>query len=154
MSIKKIKLFTHCRDNSAVERAKTMGFAYWIAMECRVYFSFRLIDMKAWLVPAINHKQIMCFFDGYNNPIGYVTWANLTPESERRFLNEPNFLLHESEWDEGAATWIIDCCFPFGGATYAFDELKKYFREHDTTIVSWARRNSDYSVRKVVRCSV
>jgi len=154
MSNKKFKFFTCCREESSLERARIMGFACWVAMECQAYFSLRLIDVRAWLVPAINHKQVMCFFDDFDNPVGYITWANLAPDSEQRLLNDPNFLLHESEWDEGAATWIIDCCFPFGGAAYALDELKKYFKENDTDSIFWARRNIDYSVRKVVKCLV
>ncbi|MCP2052007.1 UNVERIFIED_ORG: cytolysin-activating lysine-acyltransferase [Pseudomonas fluorescens] len=154
MNNQKIKFFTHCRDGSVLEKARVMGFACGVAMECQVYFSLRLIDVRTWLMPAINHKQIMCFFDGYSNPVGYVTWANLAPDSEQRLLNDPNFLLHESEWDEGSATWIIDCCFPSGGAAYALDELKRYFRVNDTKNILWVRRNADYSVRKVVRCPV
>lgn len=153
MSSFRVKFFTQCRDNIVLENARLMGLACGIAMECKEYLSFRLIDIKAWLMPAIKHKQIMCFFDGYNNPIGYVTWANLTPDSEQRLLKDPNFLLHESEWDEGGATWIVDCCFPFGGAAFAINELKQYFRENGTANIFWARRNLDYSVRKIVKCT-
>ncbi|WP_368962880.1 toxin-activating lysine-acyltransferase [Pseudomonas marginalis] len=154
MSNKKLNFITHCRNDSFLERAGMIGTACSIAMRCQLYFSLRLIDIRAWLMPAINHKQILFFYDGCGDPVGYITWANLAPDSEQRLLNDTNFLLHESEWDEGAATWIIDCCFPFGGAAYALDALKQYFREHDTTRISWVRRNSDYSVRKVIRCSI
>lgn len=151
---KKYKIFTECKKSSIDEQAKTLGFAFWIAMQCPEYCLFRLIDLRTWLMPAIQHKQIMLFFDAFDNPIGYVTWANLAADAEDRLLNDPNFLLHECEWDEGNRTWIIDCCFPFGGAVLAMPELRGKFISQSISSVHWARRAGDYSVRKVVSCTV
>ncbi|WP_219268653.1 toxin-activating lysine-acyltransferase [Pseudomonas sp. Xaverov 259] len=146
---KKFKLFTLCRKNNLIEKARLIGFASWILMQCRRYSMLRFIDFRVWLIPAIDHKQIIFFFDDFDNPTGYVVWANLAPDSEQRLLNDSKFLLHESEWDEGSSTWIIDCCFPSGGLTYACQDLKKLFLSMNVKKVNWVRRNMDYSVKKV-----
>lgn len=151
---KKFRLFTQCRKNNLMEKAKLIGFAAWIVMQCRRYSMLRLVDFRVWVIPAIDHKQIVFFFDDYDSPVGYVIWANLAPDSERRLLEDPNFLLHESEWDEGNRTWIIDCCFPYGGLIYARQYLRDMFHGDHVRSVSWARRNSDYSVRKVSKSTI
>ncbi|WP_277588995.1 toxin-activating lysine-acyltransferase [Pseudomonas chlororaphis] len=151
---KKFKIFTLCQKGSFIDRAKLIGFAFWIAMESQAYRAFRLIDFKFWVIPAIDHKQILFFFDDFDNPIGYVIWANIAPDSEQRLLKDSSFLLHESEWDEGNRTWIIDCCFPYGSINYAVAEIRNFFKSQDIDRFFWARRNMDYSVRKVVECVV
>lgn len=147
----KYRVFTQCRKSSHDDHAKSLGFASWVVMQSRDYYSFRLVDVRAWLVPAIQHKQIVFFFDTFDTPIGYVTWANLAADAENRLLEDSEFLLHESEWDEGSRTWIIDCCFPFGDAAFAKAELRKIFISQSIDEVFWARRNLNYSVRKIVR---
>lgn len=118
-------------------------------MECKAYWGYRLIDLKLWLSPAIDHQQILFFFDSFDAPVGYITWANLAPDSADRLLKDPNFLLHESEWDEGNLTWIIDCCFPYGNIKYAIPEIRRVLSGQGIEKVSWARRDADYSVRKI-----
>ncbi|WP_338477679.1 toxin-activating lysine-acyltransferase [Pseudomonas trivialis] len=143
------KLFTQCRKNNVIEKAKFIGFASWILMQCRRYSFLRFVDFRVWLIPAIDHKQIIFFFDDYDTPVGYLVWANLAPDSEQRLLNDPKFLLHESEWDEGSSTWIIDCCFLVGGLAFARQELRKLFLTMNIKKLNWVRRNMDYSVKKV-----
>ncbi|PRW84531.1 toxin-activating lysine-acyltransferase [Pseudomonas simiae] len=146
---KRYELFTICRTASHMEKANSLGFALWVAMQSHSYYMFRLIDLRVWIEPAIHHNQIMFFFDIFDKPIGYIIWANLAPDVEKRFLNNPDFLLHESEWDEGNKTWILDCCFPFGGVRHAICKLRKKLLLQNIRRVSWVRRNPDYSIKKV-----
>jgi len=55
---KKFRLFTQCRKNNLMEKAKLIGFAAWIVMQCRRYSMLRLVDFRVWVIPAIDHKQI------------------------------------------------------------------------------------------------
>ena len=146
---KRFKLFTRCRKQSLTEKAKLIGFATWIIMQCRRYSMLRLVDFRVWVIPAIDHQQIVFFFDDYDNPAGYVIWANLAPDAEHRLLNDSSFLLHESEWDEGSATWILDCCFPYGGLSNARQALRELFSQQGISSVNWVRRNVDYSVKQI-----
>jgi cytolysin-activating lysine-acyltransferase len=52
--------------------------------------------------------QIFFFRDSIGPNNGYMTWAYLTEETERRLINDPNALLHLSEWNEGDRLWIMD----------------------------------------------
>jgi cytolysin-activating lysine-acyltransferase len=108
--------------------------------------------LRPWICRAIEHDQILLFFDKTDNPFGYITWAHLAPDTEERLLNDPNFLIHPTEWSEGGKTWIIDFCFPFGGLFEASKLAKKLLREKNIQQVFWARRNKNFTVRKVGGC--
>jgi len=148
------ELYTRCRYDHSPNRAKLIGFACLIIFMCRHYSLFQIMTLRFWIVPAIDHKQILFFFDNFDMPVGYVTWAHLAPDSELRLLQDPDFLLHTSEWNEGGRTWIVDFCFPLGGTATAIKHLKKHFRELGINKVFWGRRNRDHSVRRVGSYSV
>jgi len=146
---KNFELYTDCRSDHSPNRAKLIGFACLIIFMCRHYSLFRIMTLRLWIIPAIDHKQILFFFDNTDTPIGYVTWAHLAPDSELRLLQDPSFLIHASEWNEGGKTWIIDFCFPSGGTVDAIKHLKKHLRKQGVNKVFWGRRNRDISIRKI-----
>ena len=148
------ELYTTCRNEQSPNRAKLVGFACLIIFMSRQYSIFEIMTLRLWIVPAIDHKQILFFFDNTDTPVGYVTWAHLALDSERRLLQDPNFLLHTSEWNEGGKTWIVDFCFPLGGTSKAIKHLKMHFREQGIDNVFWGRRNRDHSVRRIGSYSV
>ncbi|WP_223464589.1 toxin-activating lysine-acyltransferase [Pseudomonas sp. GL-RE-26] len=148
------ELYTSCRYDHSPNRAKLIGFACLIILMCRHYSLFQIMTLRFWIAPAIDHKQILFFFDNFDMPVGYVTWAHLAPDSELRLLQDPDFLLHTSEWNEGGKTWIVDFCFPVGGTAIAIKHLKKHFRELGINKVFWGRRNRDHSVRRVGSYSI
>ncbi|MBT2296418.1 toxin-activating lysine-acyltransferase [Pseudomonas fluorescens] len=143
------KLYTYCRSTYSSNRAKLIGFACMIICTSSNYSLFEIMTLRFWIAPAIDHKQILFFFDRNDSPIGYVTWAHLAPDSETRLLRDPNFLLHASEWNEGGRTWIIDFCFPLGRTAEAIRPLKMHFHSLGIDRVFWGRRNSDNSIRRV-----
>lgn len=151
---KPITLYTSCRGHYSSNRAKLIGFACMIIFMCRNYSLFEIMTLRLWVAPAIDHKQILFFFDRNDTPIGYVTWAHLAPDSEGRLLQDPNFLLHASEWNEGGRTWIIDFCFPLGRIAEAIKLIKTHFHSMGINRVFWGRRNRDHSIKRVGSCSI
>jgi cytolysin-activating lysine-acyltransferase len=140
-------------DNSA-DFTRQLGTAALLMLQCRRYPHFPLASLQAWIQPAILLKQIKFFFDYKGNPIGYMTWAFLAPEVEKKWSSEPRTLLHFSEWNEGDRLWIMDFVAPSGFArTIAayvsanmfpkFSEARSMRRNNDGTIRSvnvWRRR--------------
>ena len=114
-------------------------------------------SLDFWLLLAIATLIVVVaafFFDREGNPVGYVVWAHLAPDSEKRLLTDPGFLLHPSEWNEGGKTWIIDFCFPAGGAKESIVQLKNFFRGEEIQKVFWARRDKNHVVRKLLSYSL
>lgn len=126
-----------------------LGYANMIIFKCQAYSVFRIITLDFWISPAIEHRQIIFLFDSTTKPIGYITWAHLAPDAEHRLLKDPSFLLHPSEWNEGGRTWIIDFCFPYGRLKESIKKLKVLFQNENINKIHWARRNPDYTIRKV-----
>lgn len=137
-------------DGAAID----LGYVCFIIFNCREYSSYQIITLKLWISRAIEHDQILFFFDKAGNPFGYITWAHLAPDTEERLLNDPNFLIHPSEWSEGGNTWIVDFCFPFGGLFEASKLAKEFFRKKNIEQVFWARRNNRFIVRKIGRLNL
>ncbi len=55
-------------------------------------------------------------------PVVYASWANVTPEVEKRLLQGQN-RLRPAEWDGGDIPWLIDLVAPYGGVDAALGEL-------------------------------
>lgn len=147
---KKVKVFTLCRKQSYVDKAALIGFACWVAMENQMKRELKLMDVRAWIVPAINHQQILFFFDDFDRPIGYIIWANLAPDTEQRLLKAPDFALHDAEWDEGRRTWIIDCCFLEGRAGDAEPEIHRLLKAEGIDKIFWTRRDENNVVKAII----
>ncbi|AWY40748.1 toxin-activating lysine-acyltransferase [Pseudomonas putida] len=150
VSLKKIFDFKlSCKNSVVINKAQLLGFACLVASMSIRYSCLSIRTLRFWLCPAIDHEQILIFFDKSSRPIGYVTWAHLAEDSEERLLKHRDFTIHPSEWNEGGRTWIIDFCVPFGGVKEAVRILKNYFQDENIKTVCWARRNEDYMIRKV-----
>lgn len=111
------------------------------------YCTYPVACIALWLEPAIRHDQIHIFRNESGTPIGYITWAWLAPDTEHRMINNPNVLLHISEWDEGDRLWILDFVLISGNVRTRIREAMHLFKQD-----AWAksvRRNNDGTVRKV-----
>lgn len=150
--MKNFDVFISPRCCKLESKAKKIGYACLVGFMCKEYSLCQIITLGIWVVPAIDHDQIVFFFDKSSTPLGYVSWAYLASDSEERLLNDPEFLLHFSEWNEGGDVWIIDFYFPRGGAKEAVVWLKKMFRKDGIDKVGWVRRNAGSAVKKVFRC--
>lgn len=67
-------------------------------------------DMKQLLmdeiIPAASHGKLAFFLSFDRVPVGFVTWAHLSEETEARILETLDPWLHLSEWNEGPAAWV------------------------------------------------
>lgn len=136
------------QSRGSAELARQIGTAACLMLRCKNYRFFATACLGVWIEPAIVLRQIRFFFDNVGEPIGYMTWALLAPDVEKRITTDPRFLLHDSEWNEGERLWIIDFVAPGGMAKevlrYAEQDMFKAFSE-----AHYVRRNSDGSVKKV-----
>ncbi|OUM37764.1 hypothetical protein B8W72_03515 [Pseudomonas putida] len=151
---KNFELVSACHDQKLKEKAAALGYAIMVMSTCRRSSVFQIRTLHYWLAPAIEHEHIIFLYNRTSTPIGFVIWAHLAPDSEQRFLNDPGFLLHPSEWNEGGRTWIIDFCFPSGAIKESLTMLRALLKDARIKRVSWVRRRADYSIRKVSGCNI
>jgi hemolysin-activating ACP:hemolysin acyltransferase len=65
------------------------------------YCGYPIACLTLWIEPAILLDQIHFFHDLGGNPVGYMTWACIADDTERRLINDPEVVFHLSEWNEG-----------------------------------------------------
>ena len=144
---RRYSLSTQCRRIETQEKAAALGYASMIMFMCKRSSTFQMKTLDFWLRPAIDHQQIAFFFGCTGQPVGYVIWAHLAPDTEQRLLNDPDFILHPSEWNEGGRTWIIDACFPCGGVWDCITPLKNIFHDANIKQIFWARNKNRNTVK-------
>ena len=111
------------------------------------YCQYPIGCVTLWIEPAVRHEQIYFFRDAAGQVCGYMTWAWLAEDTERRVLYDPNVLLHISEWNEGERLWILDFLVHTGDVRAWIQEARTLFGE--VTQAKSVRRRDDGSVRKV-----
>ena len=85
--------------------------------------------------------------DSDHNFFGYMTWAFLAEDTEKRLVGDPNVLFHISEWNEGDRLWIMDFVVIGGDARRRIQEAMALFPQCDQA--KSLRRREDGSVRKI-----
>lgn len=64
--------------------------------------------------------------------VGYVIWATLTPDVERRFIGGKPRALAEWEFNDGTSAWILDFGVTPGLLSHVMSDLRDVvFKEHD-----------------------
>lgn len=90
-----------------------IGFAVSCMLHNTNYSLYPVLTIQYWTEFAIQHNQIKFLFDTRGFPLAYITWAYIEVDTEIRLINDPEFRLHPSEWNENGRVWIIDfCCKP------------------------------------------
>ncbi|HAT1563675.1 toxin-activating lysine-acyltransferase [Raoultella ornithinolytica] len=100
-----------------------IGFAVSCMLHNRNYSLYPVLTIQYWTEYAIQHNQIKFLFDSRGFPLAYITWAYLEADTEARLLNDPEFRLHPSEWDEDGRIWILDFCCKPGFGRKAIERL-------------------------------
>ena len=88
------------------------GAMFYLAALVRFHAGRSLAAATSTFEPALRLGQYHIFrTDGF--PRAFVSWAGLSPETERRFALERSPLRAE-EWNDGPSVWLIDFVAPFG----------------------------------------
>lgn len=134
------KLVSASVDGVKSEKAKIFGFIYMIAMMYKRFNKDKILDFEGWLSQAINHQQIMIVFDSALSPVGFVTWAHLDEDTERRYILDEDFYIHPLEWNEGDNTWVMDFYCPKDGLRQMVRLLRERLRTDGVDKIFWQRR--------------
>lgn len=104
----------------------------------------RLASIYAFLAPPIALNQIAFKKDARGRPLGYVTWAFVTPEVLGDIASDASRRLDLPEWNEGAELLIADLVSLDGDVRGLMRLLPQ--AHHARSLVWW--RRSDRSERE------
>ncbi len=94
------------------DKQRIMGEFLFLAMRSELYRGLPLARFREAFEPAIDKKQFQIYrFEEV--PRGLLTWARLTEDAERRFVNGEG--LSPDDWDAGDRFWIVDLIAPYKG---------------------------------------
>ena len=80
--------------------------------------------------------------------LGYMTWARVADDTERRLIHDPDVVLHPSEWNEGEKLWILDFVARAGYGPQLIREARRMLGD---SVAHSVRRDAEGVVRKKVR---
>lgn len=114
-------------------RAETLACVCDLARGSPLHAQMPVGSLIGMLDSPMDLKQVKAYFNDYGDSMGYVVWALLAPDVERRFLAGKDFSLHWTEWNEGTSLWIIDFVVQRGSLAYVLRDLRdKLFKDFDT----------------------
>lgn len=121
---------------------ENLGFAVSCMLMNNNYSLYHIKTLQIWTQKAINHNQFKILFDHKENPLGYITWAWFRDDTLARLINDPLFLPHSSEWNEGGTLCILDFCCRPGSARLCMDYLKGVAPVIGSDRVVWRAKKS------------
>lgn len=121
---------------------ESMGFAVRCMLMNNNYSLYHIKTLQLWTLEAINHNQFKVLFDHEENPLGYITWAYFREDTLTRFINDPSFLPHNSEWNEGGALCILDFCCKPGSARLCMNYFAGAFPVINSNRIVWRAKKS------------
>lgn len=91
-----------------------------------------LSGMLSMLLNARRVGQLKVYLNGYDECVGYVIWAFLTPEVEDEFIAGQPRALAEWEFNDGTSPWILDMAAAPGSLPYVLEDLRDVvFGDHE-----------------------
>lgn len=91
------------------------------------------------LVACIDKEQVEVFRTAGGDPIGYVAWMSLTPESIRYVRDFRVLPPYPYEWSEGRLMMIFDVVFAHGWNKVVLDQMAKKLSSY--RLVSYFKNN-------------
>ena len=108
--------------------AGILGEVVWLLGRSNAHKHLFISELDWLLLPALQLRQFRIWRHN-GQPVGFASWAYLTPESADRFVESAKAgrmgRIAPNEWKSGDQLWLIDFLAPFGGG----DEMVKELRE-------------------------
>ncbi len=120
------------KTNSAAGRQSAdLGLVCQFAARVPTHAQTPVSGMVSMLLNARRVDQLKVYLNGYDECVGYVVWAFLTPEVEDEFISGTPRPLVEWEFNDGTSPWILDMAVAKGSLPYVLEDLRDVvFSEH------------------------
>jgi cytolysin-activating lysine-acyltransferase len=112
-----------------------------------------IASITRWLKPPllVDQFRLFCSQDGNDEgvPVGFMTWAYLSPDVDARRRMSSRMPLHATEWCEGYALWIIDFV-TLPGYAQSIMQCARETMFGESSEVTFARYHPDGRLRRIV----
>ena len=119
-------------ESAAAKRSMDLGLVCEFAARHAYYAPTPIGGLMSLLQNAQRVRQLKVYLNGYEECVGYVVWAFLTPDVEDEFIAGNPRRLAEWEFNDGTSPWILDLAVAPGSLPYVLQDLRdEVFREHE-----------------------
>jgi cytolysin-activating lysine-acyltransferase len=125
-----------------LNEAEALGASVWLWMHSFNHRDAPLHVLPAVLLPVIKRQQYV-LVEKEGRPVFFLSWAWMSEEAERRYLNEAAITLPEEDWCNGDRLWFRDFIAPFGHARDMFRLLREEIFPHHMARSLWHRGRVD-----------
>ncbi|MEI8363687.1 MAG: toxin-activating lysine-acyltransferase [Betaproteobacteria bacterium] len=120
-------------ESGDIQDATLLGFVVKTCAQSAAHANVPLRRILGQLSCPIETRQYKLYFNDFGQCVGYLTWAYLAPDVERRLLSGEDYRLHTCEWSEGASLWIMDLVVPYGSIKHVLQDLRdRLFKDYET----------------------
>lgn len=110
--------------------AEVLGSCMWLWQYVPTLKNAPLGYLMCRVVPFLQHRQFAVFIES-DRVIGYVSWAYLNEETEKKYIKSQGLPLEVDEWKSGNRLWIIDWFSPFGHTRHIKNLIENYLFPED-----------------------
>ena len=136
-----------CLLDNSFDRLCALGCAVFLLAQSKYHSQFNVRDyLLTEIVPALENDQLLSFFDVHKNPVGLVSWAEISTEVQDE-LHTNGRALHVHEWSSGTNVFVNDWI----SIENSFCPIFRYIRNRRFSYVKTAsslRRLQNTSVKK------
>ena len=116
----------------ARDRALAVGLAFQFAATSPHHLSQSLAGFAELARSALQVGQMRVYVNTEHECVGYVIWATLTPEVERRYIGGKPRPLADWEFSDGTSAWVLDFAVAPGLLRKVMADLRdEVFKDHD-----------------------
>jgi cytolysin-activating lysine-acyltransferase len=113
----------------------TLGAITILAMKSQSHKYLFTSDLEWLVIPPVAQKQFALFRNSKNEPISFISWANIDEETEKRLLSG-SLKLQPRDWNGGNKKYVIDVISPFAPAKEILKEFQeKKFKDEEIRIL-------------------
>lgn len=117
-----------------------LGEMVWLYSLSPIHRDWPISGIHRWLLPPLLNKQYRIYHRG-TRPVGFVTWAWLSPKVEAAFVQNTRNL-KPGDWTSGDRLWSIDFIAPFGDAKHIIKDLRNNIFPNDVARSLHAKADS------------
>lgn len=119
-------------DSAAARQGLDLGLICQFAARVAGHAQTPLGELMSLLTSTRRLGQLKVYVNGYDECVGYVAWALLTPDVEDEFIAGNPRPLQEWEFNDGTSPWILDMGVAQGSLPYVLEDLRDVvFRDHE-----------------------
>ena len=107
------------------KRSRLLGDIITLMTQSPAHADYKISHLSKVVLPPVQLNQYRIYHNAKKEPVGFVSWAMLSKEAEKQFLNESKPLTLE-QWASGDIVYIMEFIAPYGHALKIIKDMQQH----------------------------